>query len=115
MAHILQHKTILYPPQRAEVTHNWWLRLMEFANTQEVNRVGWIGGSLMVQSAVVYPITMFILYLNGFPFALVMVAALALVLITAINVAGSPAKVIIPALAISILIDLVAIVLSFIA
>jgi hypothetical protein len=89
-------------------------RFMEWIKKEEKNHIAWVGASIMVMSAVFFPITITAILLNGAIFTLVMGAVVSLAGVVITNLAALPTKYTIPALMMGILMDIVLIVISFV-
>jgi hypothetical protein len=83
------------------------------AKQDEEYHVGWVGFSIFFMSGVVFPLTLTAILLNGASFGLIIASMISLVLVVVGNIAALPTKYTIPFLFVGILIDIVAIVLSF--
>ena len=89
-------------------------RFFRWAESQDqINHVSWVGISVTLMSAVIFPATMAAILLNGASFGLIIVAMVSLVLVVVTNLAALPTKYTIPFLFLGGLIDLGAIILSF--
>jgi len=85
-----------------------WLK-----NEERINHVAWVGISITVMSAVLFPLTMAIVLLNGAYFGLIIAAMASLALVVVTNLAALPTTYTIPFLFLGGLIDLAIIVTSF--
>ena len=89
-------------------------RFIQWAADQEKdNHIGWVGATVTSMTAVFFPLTMVIILYNGSGFGLIIAAMVSLVLVVVTNLAAMPTKYTIPAYFIGIMIDIVAIALSF--
>ena len=89
-------------------------RFFKWAENQDkINHVSWVGISVTLMSAVLFPLTMAAVLLNGAAFGLIIVAMAALVLVVVTNLAALPTKYTIPFLFLGGLIDLIVIVATF--
>jgi len=89
-------------------------RFLKWAENQDkTNHVSWVGISVTLMSAVLFPLTMAVVLLNGASFELIIVAMIALVLVVVTNLAALPTKYTIPFLFLGGLIDLIAIISTF--
>jgi hypothetical protein len=113
MKSAVQTPKYFYPSTTTQTSVNPLTRFMQFAEAQEKNHFGWVGGSIMLQASVMFPITLLVVLANGASFGLMAVAIVALALVVVTNLAALPTKITIPALAVSALIDLALIVASF--
>ena len=91
-----------------------WKRFINWSESQEQFRFGWLGAALAIHGCIATPITLFFIILSGnlFAFWILAIAAMGASLIT--NLAAMPTKVTIPTLFLSLLID-VAIIISCIS
>jgi uncharacterized membrane protein len=97
-----------------KVRENWVSRFFEWAAAEDAERhVGWVGFSVMSMAGVFFPATMTVILLNGALFGLIIAAMVALVLVVVGNLAALPTKYTIPFLFLGVLIDVVAVGLSY--
>ena len=91
-----------------------WKRFINWCESQEKNRFGWLGAALATHGCISTPLTLFAIILSGniFAFWIVAIAAMGASLIT--NLAAMPTKVTIPVLFFSLIID-IAIIISCIS
>jgi cbb3-type cytochrome oxidase subunit 1 len=90
-------------------------KFMAWCESQEKNRLGWLGGILAIHGCVLTPITLFAVILSGTNFALYIATLLAMAIAVITNLAAMPTKVTIPAFLVSVLIDIVVIALCIVA
>src|SRR5918993_2031323 len=90
---------------------NVWKRFINWCESQEQYRFGWLGAALATHGCIATPLTLFAIILSGnyFAFWIVAIAAMGASLIT--NLAAMPTKVTIPTLFISLIVD-IAIIIS---
>ena len=88
-------------------------RFLVWLKEEEVNRIAWLGISIMVMTAFFFPVTMASILLHEGSFKLILVAMFSLILVAVPNMAALPAKYTIPAFFIGMLIDIVLIIVSF--
>ncbi len=114
MAYTISHSQAAYNYRNTEKKPSVILRFFIWAKNQdEVNHVGWVGISVTLMSAVLFPLTMAVVLLNGGIFGLIIMAMVALDLVVITNLAALPTRYTIPFLALGALIDITAIVCSF--
>jgi hypothetical protein len=90
------------------------VRFFQWASSQEKNHVGWVGLSVMLMAAVFFPLTLTAVLFNGPAFSLIIVAMISLVLVVITNLAALPTRYTIPALILGVIMDVIAIIASFI-
>jgi len=79
---------------------------IEWATGQDKeHHFAWTGISLLATAAVLFPLTMTFILINGAAFPLMMIAMLALVLVVVLNLAAMPTRYTIPAFFLGALID----------
>jgi hypothetical protein len=83
-----------------------WTKFMAFCQSQEHNRLMWVGIALAAHGCALTPITVMITFFTGFNFVLFMTAMVAMGIALVTNLAAMPTKVTIPAFALSVLIDI---------
>ncbi len=89
-------------------------RLANWAIEEDAkHHVAWVGISITAMAAVFFPVTMFVVLLNGMPFVPMLFAMVSLAMVVVANLAALPTKYTIPIFAIGILIDIAAVVTSF--
>ncbi|HTQ63172.1 MAG TPA: hypothetical protein VMI12_00145 [Puia sp.] len=89
-------------------------RFFKWAEAQDYDHhVGWVGITVTAMSAVFFPLTMAVILLNGASFGLIVAAMAALVLVVVTNLSALPTKYTIPFFLLGVLVDLTAIVVSF--
>ena len=81
-------------------------------NQDKQYHIGWTGVSLVATTAVLFPLTMAFLLLNGASFPLIMSAMISLVLVAVLNLVAMPTRYTIPAFLLGILIDAAVIIIS---
>ena len=82
------------------------------AGQEAEHHIAWTGVSLLTTTAVLFPLTMASVLLNGAAFPLIITAMAALVLVVVLNLAAMPTRYTIPAFALAILIDVAVIITS---
>lgn len=80
---------------------------MRWCESQQENRLLWLGLALTGQGAVLMPLTVAAVLLTGFRFDFLMVALAAIALAVVTNLAALPTKITIPAFLLGIVMDLV--------
>jgi hypothetical protein len=88
-------------------------RFLTWLNSEEKNRIAWVGISITAMAAVFFPLTMAAILFNGAVFKLIIGAMISLALVVITNLAALPTKYTIPAFFLGIGIDAVLIVASF--
>jgi hypothetical protein len=90
-------------------------RFLNWSESQEKYRFGWLAIALVGHGCVITPITMFSIVLSGNFLAFWILAIVAMMLALVTNLAAMPTKVTIPAFFLSIIIDLYIIISCLIA
>jgi hypothetical protein len=88
-------------------------RFLVWLKEEEVNRIAWLGISIMLMTAIFFPLTMASILLHGGSFTLIIGAMISLILVAIPNMAALPTKYTIPAFLIGMLIDIILIIVSF--
>ena len=83
------------------------------ANEDKEHHVAWVGVSITAMAAVFFPLTMAVILVNGAAFGLIITAMISLALVVITNLAAMPTRYTIPFFILGILIDIVAIIVSF--
>jgi hypothetical protein len=83
------------------------------ANEDQERHIGWVGITVMIMTAICFPLTMAVVLLNGGGFGLIIATMFSLVLVVVTNLAALPTKYTIPFFFLGTLIDLVVIGFSF--
>jgi hypothetical protein len=113
MAYTIQHSEANYQYHLAK-KHSSLSNFFSWAEEQdEQNHIAWVGGSVTAMSAVLFPLTMTVILLNGAVFGLIIAAMTSLALVVVTNLAALPTKYTIPFFFLGILIDVAAIAASF--
>lgn len=84
------------------------------AAEDEKHHIGWVGISVMSMSSGIFPLTMYIIMINGGSFGLIMGALVSLAMVVVTNLAALPTKYTIPFYFLAILIDVVVSILSLV-
>ena len=84
------------------------------AAEDEKRHIGWIGITVMTMASGIFPLTMYIIMINGGSFGLIMGALVALAIVVVTNLAALPTKYTIPFFFLAILIDVVVSILSLV-
>lgn len=87
-------------------------KFMDFCEKQEPNHFGWVGAGIMSQASVFFPLTLLVILATGASFMLISFSIVALALVVVTNLAALPTKITIPAMALSLLIDIVLVTLA---
>lgn len=82
-------------------------------NEDKEHHIAWVGGSVTIMTAIVFPLTMAAIIMNGAAFGLIVVAMVSLVLVVTTNLAAMETRYTIPFFFLSILIDFGVIIASF--
>src|ERR1700683_5262198 len=69
---------------------------IQWATDQERYHIAWVGVSIMVMSAVIFPLTMAAILLNGAVFSLIITAIVSLALVVITNLAAMSTRYTIP-------------------
>lgn len=80
-------------------------KFMTWCENQQENRFMWLGIALAGHGCVITPVTVFFIVLGGLSLPLFMIALFSMALALVTNLAALPTKITIPALALSILVD----------
>ena len=75
------------------------------AAEDEKHHIGWIGISVMTMTSGIFPLTMYIIMINGGSFGLIMGALVSLAMVVVTNLAALPTKYTIPFFFLATLID----------
>jgi hypothetical protein len=89
-------------------------RFLTWTKQEEKNRIAWVGISIIVMTAIFFPITMAAILFNGAGFKLIVGAMISLILVVIPNLAALPTKYTIPAFLTGVVIDIALMVISFI-
>ena len=89
------------------------VRFLNWLNQQEKYRVGWVGISLMLTTAILFPVTMAAILIHGGNFKLIVGAMISLILVLVPNLAALPTRYTLPAFFTAILIDILLVTASF--
>lgn len=84
------------------------------AAEDEKHHIGWVGISVMSMSSGIFPLTMYIIMINGGSFGLIMGALASLAIVVVTNLAALPTKFTIPFFFFAILIDVAVSLLSLV-
>jgi hypothetical protein len=82
-------------------------QFIQWAESQEQNRIGWIAGILGGHGCIVTPITLFAIVLSGSNIILFSLAIVAMMASLVTNLAAMPTKYTIPTFFITIVLDLI--------
>ncbi len=86
--------------------HSPLYHFMEWAKGQEKeHHFAWTGICLLATSAVLFPLTMSFILMNGAAFPLMVIAMIALVMVVVLNLAAMPTQYTIPAFLLGALVD----------
>ena len=88
-------------------------RFLNWTKEEEKNRLAWLGVSLIMMTAVFFPVTMVSILLHGAAFQLIIGAMFSLILAVVPNMAALPTRYTIPAFFTGVLIDIILIGASF--
>lgn len=114
MSYTILSQPKVYRQQEMATKPSVFARFFKWAENQDkINHVSWVGISVTLMSAVLFPLTMAVVLLNGASFELIIVAMVALVLVVVTNLAALPTKYTIPFLFLGALIDLIVIISTF--
>ncbi|HVM89616.1 MAG TPA: hypothetical protein VMT76_15615 [Puia sp.] len=114
MAYIVQHAETGYEYHLAKKKPSPISRFFLWAEKQdEKNHILWVGGSVTAMAAVIFPLTMAAVLVNGGGFGLIIGAMTSLVLVVITNLAAMPTKYTVPFFFLGILIDAAVIAASF--
>jgi hypothetical protein len=113
MTFVISHPEILKQTTAAKENKSIFLIFIQWASNQEKYHIGWVGLSVTITAAVLFPLTMTAVLFNGANFGLIITAMVSMTLVVITNLAALPTRYTIPAFFLGILIDAVAICLSF--
>jgi hypothetical protein len=114
MAYTFQQHDTSYQYHLANRKASVLTRFFKWAEEQgERNHLAWVGGAVTATSAVLFPLTMTVILLNGAVFGLIIAAMAALALVVITNLAALPTKYTIPFFFLGVIIDAAIIVSSF--
>lgn len=114
MSYTISSQQKVYQFQETATKPSTLTRFFKWAeNEDKINHVSWVGISVTTMAAVIFPLTMAVVLLNGVSFGLIMVAMVSLVLVVVTNLAALPTKYTIPFLFLGGLVDLIVIISSF--
>jgi hypothetical protein len=106
------HLMPVYEQARKERT--LFSRFFAWAAAEDAPRhIGWVGITVMSMTAVFFPLSLSAILFNGASFGLIIATIVSLVLVVVTNLAALPTKYTIPFFVLGVLIDVVAVVLSF--
>jgi uncharacterized membrane protein (UPF0136 family) len=89
-------------------------RFIQWAtNEDKEHHIAWVGGSVTIMTAIVFPLTMAAILMNGAAFGLIVAAMVSLVLVVTTNLAAMQTRYTIPFFFVGILIDFGVIIASF--
>lgn len=89
-------------------------RFIQWATNEDAeHHVAWVGISITFMTAIFFPLTMSAILLNGASFGLIITAMVSLALVVIVNLAAMPTRYTIPLFLLGILIDVAAIIASF--
>ena len=121
---ILKNKIMDYTISTSPTLHHYSLskekksfvsRFIQWATNEDAEyHVAWVGISITSMAAIFFPLTMSVILLNGAAFGLIIVAMVSLALVVITNLAAMPTRYTIPIFLLGVLIDVAAIVASFI-
>jgi hypothetical protein len=114
MSYTISSQQDVYEYQETTTRPSALVRFFKWAeNEDKINHVSWVGISVTAMAAVIFPLTMAVVLLNGASFGCIIAAMVSLVLVVVTNLAALPTKYTIPFLFLGGLIDVVAIISSF--
>ncbi|MEP6747312.1 MAG: hypothetical protein ABJB86_06285 [Bacteroidota bacterium] len=94
-------------------SHSFVSAFFQWAAMQDKeHHLGWTGICLLATAAVLFPLTMTFILLNGAVFSLMIIAMIALVVVMVLNFASMPTRYTIPAFVLGIAIDIAVILTS---
>ena len=88
-------------------------RFLQWTKKEEKNRIAWLGISLMLMTAIFFPVTMVAILMHGISFKLIIGAMTSLILVVVPNLAALPTNYTIPALFAGMALDIFLIIASF--
>jgi hypothetical protein len=88
-------------------------RFINWSTNEQKNRIAWVGISIVVITAVFFPITMVSILIHGASFKLIIGAMFSLILVVVPNLAALPTRYTIPAFFTGVFIDIILIAFSF--
>lgn len=114
MRHIAHH-----PPQRSffhagiHKGEILFKRLSDFAEGQQKNRLGWVAGSMMITTTVLFPATILIVTANGGSFLLTILAVVCATMVLVANLAIRSTRLMIPIFLAAVVLELLIMLNSF--
>jgi hypothetical protein len=88
-------------------------RFINWSKNEEKNRIAWVGISIMLITAIFFPVTMASILVHGGTFKLIIGAMFSLILVVVPNLAALPTRFTIPAFFTGVFIDIILIAVSF--
>jgi len=89
-------------------------RFIQWAtNEDKEHHIAWVGGSVTIMTAIIFPLTMAAILMNSAAFGLIVAAMVSLVLVVTTNLAAMQTRYTIPFFFLGILIDFGVIIASF--
>jgi hypothetical protein len=85
----------------------------QWSEKEEKNRIAWLGVSVMLMTAIFFPVTMVAILIHGGSFKLIIGAMFSLILVVIPNLAALPTKYTIPAFFAGMVLDIFLVVASF--
>jgi hypothetical protein len=115
--------TTISPVQTSEQVYTFHLvnkrpnaisRFFKWAASEDQERhIGWVGITVILMTAICFPLTMAVVLMNGAVFGLIVAAMFPLVLVVVTNLASLPTRYTIPCFFLGTLIELLVIGFSF--
>ena len=87
-------------------------KFVNWCNSQEKYRFGWLAAILAIHGCILTPITIFAITLTGVHIALFMVAIVAMGVALVTNLSAMPTRITVPVFFLSVLVDIVLIIMS---
>ncbi|MBS1598884.1 MAG: hypothetical protein JST75_11730 [Bacteroidetes bacterium] len=114
MSYTISHQTGSYQHREAVRRTSVITRFFQWAESEDkINHVAWVGISVTLMSAVLFPGTMAAILFNGASFNLIIAAMSAFVFVVVTNLAALPTKYTIPFFFFAALIDVAVVIASF--
>ncbi len=93
---------------------SWFKSFVNWTDYQEANyHIAWTGASIISMAAVIFPVTLAIVLMNGALFSLILATMISLVLVITLNLAAQSTRYTIPAFILAVLINIATVVISF--
>lgn len=106
--------TITVPLSNIHIIANPFTRFMTWCESQEENRMLWVGLSLAIHGCILTPITLIAICLAGLATWMIALATASLMLTLVVNLAAVPVKNAIPVFCLSLALNIIVILSAFV-